>query len=332
MLAIGTLLVTIGLGACGSNTRDAPALVASHPISEASVDHWLAIIDGEPAASRPGGQQSLKRKSVLSFLIFSRWIFGECAADGVHVSDDEAQARLELFGGGQSEAPTGTRLPGEHLLSELLAKARGRDDRLWLMKLAVLTARLEARMLSKVARQVTPEQVAAFYRAHPALYVLPERRDVAWIVTFDGKLLAKAVAEIQGGKSLISVAKRVSLDKPTFKGLERRTPVEKGLAKHVFVAEPHILIGPVTEGVDHFVFEVTRVVPSHRLTLAESEDSIRRRLAKAPASAAFASMLEHKWGRRTICREAGRTEGCAGDLGKASAGTSAARSRAVVPG
>jgi hypothetical protein len=247
---------------------------------------------------------------VLGFLIFSRWILGEAAAEGVRVTDEEAQARLELLGSGQGEAPVRMPLAGEQVLPKLLAVARSHADRLWLLKLAVLSARLEARALSKVERQVTPAQIAGYYRAHRSLYVLPERRDVEWIVTYSDAWLAKAVAEIRAGKSFISVAKRVSKDEPTIEGMERHPQAEKQLAQHVFAARPHVLTGPFKQSANRYEFEVTRVIPARRQTLAEAERSIRGRLALAPASAAFVAMLERKWGARTSCAAGVVAAGC----------------------
>jgi hypothetical protein len=307
-IALGAMLLSIGLGACSGASNDAPVHVAGSPIAAATVDHWLSVIQGASGAAVADSQ----RKSVLSFLIFSRWILGEAAAEGVHVTDDEAQARLELLGTGGEEIPEDTGLPGEHLLRTLLANARHRADKLWLLKLAVLTKRLEARTLSRLERQVTPAQIAAYYRAHPSHYVVPEKRDIEFIVTYSDASLAKAVAEIRAGKNFISVAKRVSKDEPTIKGLERHPQAEKLLAKHVFEARPHVMMGPYKQSANRYEFEVTRIILSRRQTLAEAEAAIRKRLAMASARAAFVSTLERRWGTKTSCRDGGGVAGCTG--------------------
>jgi len=320
VIVLAAVLLSLGLSACGGTSGDVPARVDGTPIAGAAVEHWLSVAGGAGTATGSGAQQLSQRRSVLSFLIFSRWILGEAAAEGVRVSDDEAQARLELLGNGQDELPASTGLPGERLLPKLLAVARGHADRLWLLKLAVLAVRLEAKTLSSVERQVTPAQIAAYYRAHPSLFVLPERRDVEWIVTYSDAWLAKAVAEIRAGKNFISVAKRVSKDEPTIEGMERNPPAEKQLAKRVFKAKPHVLMGPFKQSANRYEFEVTRVIPARRQTLAEAEGAIRKRLAQASASAAFVAMLERKWGAKTSCRAGDLLHGCAGDLGAASSG------------
>lgn len=325
-ILLGVILLSVGLGACGGASSDPPARVADSPISGAAVNHWLSVLDDGVVATESEVQRSSQRSSVLSFLIFSRWILGEAAAEGVRVTDEEARARLELLGAGEDEAPASTGLPGERLFSRLLAQARSRTDRLWLLKLATLTSRLEARSLSKLEREVTAAQVAAYYRAHPSLYVLPERRDVEWIVTYSDAWLAKAVAEIRAGKNFISVAKRVSKDEPTIMGMERHPQAEKQLAKHVFEARPHVLMGPYKQSANRYEFEVTKIIPARRQTLAEAEGAIRRRLARVPAEAAFVSMLERKWGTKTRCHHGDLAEGCAGDRGAASEGASSGRS------
>jgi hypothetical protein len=316
-LAPGAALLILGaLSACGDGgSAEALARVGGSPITETSVDHWVSVIDGATSATSSKPQHlSSRRKSPLSFLIVARWIFGEAAHVGLRVTDDEAQARLEVPGYGRDETLAHKQLPFERLLPTLLLKARGHADRLWLMKLAVLTSRLEARFLSQVERQITPAQIASYYRAHAAHYVLPERRDVEWIVTYSDASLAKAVREIRAGKNFLSVATRVSADEPTIKGMERHPPLEKELAKHVFEAKPHVLTGPFKQSANRYEFEVTRVIPARRRTLAQSEASIRRRLALGPASTAFAATLERKWAARTSCRAEDRVPGCGRDI------------------
>jgi len=309
VIALGAVLLVVGLGGCGGS-GDAPARVDGSPIAGAAVEHWLAVVGGARTAADSGGPELSQRGSVLGFLVFSRWILGEAAAEGVRVSDDEAQVRLELLGNGQDELPASTGLPGEQLLPKLLAVARSHADRLWLLKLAVLTVRLEARTLARVEREMTPAQIAGYYRGHPSLFVLSERRDVEWIVTYSDAWLAKAVAEIRAGKNFITVAKRVSKDEPTIEGMERYPPAEKQLAKRVFKARPHVLMGPFKQSANRYEFEVTRVIPSRPQTLAEAEAAIRKRLAQPLASAAFVAMLERKWGARTSCRTGGLLDAC----------------------
>src|SRR6185312_2005084 len=260
-------------------------------------------------------QRLARRRALLSFLISSRWIFDEAADVGVRVTDDEARARLELLGYGRDEPLAHGQLAAQRLLPTLLAKAPSHADKLWLMKLAVLTSRLEARFLRQIERQITPAQIASYYRAHADRYVLPERRDVEWIVTYSDASLAKAIGEIRAGKSFLSVATRVSADDPTIEGMERHPPLEKELAKHVFEATPRVLTGPCKQSANRYEFEVTRVIPARQKTLAQSAASIRTRLAMGPAAATFATALQRTWVAKTSCRAEERVPGCGRESG-----------------
>jgi len=165
----------------------------------------------------------------------------------------------------------------------------------------MLTSRIKQRQLADAEEHITPSDIAAFYGKHQPLFVLPERRDVTWIVVYSDLVLKRAVREVRAGKSLLAVASRVSLDSPTITGLEPHPAVEKKLARHVFAAKPHVLAGPFRQGPNHYVFEVTRVVPARVQRLTQTEAAIRRRLAGASLSPDLEAALHRKWGSRTVC-------------------------------
>lgn len=313
ILALGVVFVVLGgLNACG-DSGEVVARVGGSPIAKAKVDHWLSVLaGGGTAVDRPSSQDRALRGPLLSFLISSQWILGEAADAGVSAKDSEAQARLELLSYGQGEALNYLGLSGRDELHTLLARARNHADRLWLMKLALLASRLEEKHIAKAEQGITPTQIESYYRAHRSLYVLPERRDVEWIVTYSESTLQRAVREIRAGKSFVSVAKRVSQDAPMIYGMERHPDREKQLARHVFAAKPHVITGPFLQTANHYVFEVTKIIPARLQTLAQSEASIRRRLAAQLTSTSLPQALERKWRARTSCRPRYVVSGCGG--------------------
>jgi hypothetical protein len=240
---------------------------------------------------------------VLSFLISARWTVGEAAGLGVGVGDGAARKQLSLYDYEQREGVGVGRFPMEGKLQKAFAGAPT-ADRVWLMKLSMLVAGIEHRRFADAKHQVTPADIAAYYEAHKSRYVSPERRDLVWIVTFDKKILSKALREVRSGKSLISVAERVSLDPPTITGLTLASAREKAFARRVFAAKPHVLTGPLRQHQNVYAFEVTSVVPAHRWGERESAAAIRQELASRRLHDALfgsAATFAKVWTARTSC-------------------------------
>lgn len=292
LLLSATLLLACGLSACGGGAGAVVARVGGVPIAKSDLDHWVSVA---------GGGQQAARRQVLGFLISSQWLLSEAAELGVTVTDAEAQRQLELLAYDQREGVPFEGFSQQGQISAFFAKAKTRTDRLWLMKLSLLASQTKQRQLAAAERQVTATEIAAFYGQHKALFVLPARRDVTWIVVYSETVLQDALREVRAGRSLLALASRVSLDAPTITGLEPHPAREKGLARHVFAAKPHVLTGPFRQGVNHYVFEVTKAVPARLQTIAETEAAIRRRLAARWISTVLPAVISHKWASRTAC-------------------------------
>jgi phosphatidylethanolamine-binding protein (PEBP) family uncharacterized protein len=71
---------------------EAVASVAGVPITKAAYKHWTAVTAALSGSKLSG---SALKNQVLGFLISSKWVLGEAAATGVHVSSAEAHERLE---------------------------------------------------------------------------------------------------------------------------------------------------------------------------------------------------------------------------------------------
>jgi len=302
------LVAVVGLAACGSGgggSGDVVAQVNGRPITKTTLDHWTSIqaANDQMASSQTG---NTPRQQALSFLISSEWTIGEAAELGVGVTDGEAQRQLTLFKYDQLEKFGEQGLfPKEAELKESLAR-RGltRSDQLRLMKLNMLAAKIGQKRFSNTQQGIAPAQIAAYYEENKQRFVVPERRDLEWIVTYSKAVTTKAMREVQSGKNFLSVAKGVTLDPPTMTGLEPSFR-EKDFAKQVFAAKPHVLVGPLRQSHNYYTFRVTKVTPARQQTLAQSEASIRRQLAtrqQQQASASLAENLERMWTARTSCR------------------------------
>lgn len=304
ILALGAALLAIGsLSACGGS-RENVAQVSGTPIAKATVEHWMAMMAGGRVTSQPSTSQyqALQRRA-LSFLISSQWTIGEAAELGVAATNREAQKQLELLAFDELERITYEGLPKKSELPALFASghATSHSDRLWLMRIALLDARVEHKRLVDAEQQLPRAQILAYYDANRSRFVIPERRGIEWITTFDEQKLLKAVREIRSGKNFVSVAEHVSLDGPIFEGIELATESEKWFARTVFAAKPHVLSGPYFHYPNHWVLDVTKVTPARQQTLGESEATIRQQLAAPEVTTSLADALEKKWAAKTRC-------------------------------
>jgi predicted lipoprotein with Yx(FWY)xxD motif len=317
---LGAIAIAVaGLSACGSGgggggggsggggSGDVVARVGGNPITRAALGHWLSIraaSNGRTTVSDRTVSGEAPTQAVLGFLIFSQWTIGEAAELGVRVSDEEAQKQLERFKYVQLEGLRYERFPKEAELRRSLA-GRGEtfSDQLWLMKLNILAARIEQALIVEAQRQVTHAQIARYYDENRQRFILPERRNVGVIATFGEAAAEKAKREVQSGKSFSSVLERVSIYPDDPEGLPHWQE-EEVFHKHIFAAKPHVLTGPVHQAL-YYVFEVTKVTPPVQRTLAQSEGSIRQRLAAQRQRRVSAELLEafdRKWIARTDCR------------------------------
>lgn len=304
--ALGAALMLLGgLAGCGqSNSGGVVARVGGDgPITRKTLDHWVSVLAGNGAAAdRQSPQARAQQARVLSFLISAQWTLGEAAELGVRTSDTQAQAQLELLRYDQSEGIPYEGIPQQGEIPAFFARAHNHADRLWLMKLAMLTTMVRARQIAESERTITHAQIASYYDQHTASFVLPERRDLQWMVTYSLRKLQNAVRKIRAGENFVAVARRASLDPPTISGMELASAPEKDFARHVFAAKPHVIVGPFRQSQNHYMLEVTKVAPARQQTLAQSESSIRHRLGVTWAATGLREATERKWTVRTSCR------------------------------
>jgi predicted lipoprotein with Yx(FWY)xxD motif len=303
---VGVLLgAIVGLAACGTGAHDPVAVrVGRAGISAGTVQHWMSVRFGGVAGSR---------EQVLGFLISSQRTIGEAGELGVGASDTEAQKQLEVLRYDEQEGLGYLPSPTEAALQRAVGGGVTRADRVWLMRLSMLATRIEQKRLANAQQAVTHAQIARYYDGHREQFVVPERRDVVWIVTYSDATVRRAMREVHAGKNLLSLAERISLDPPTINGMELSTTLQPELAEHVFATRPHVLAGPFRQAENHYIFEVTGVTPARQQTLIEVEASIRNRLAtqkQRQESATLAAASDRAWALRTSCAAGYVVPGC----------------------
>jgi hypothetical protein len=295
------LAAALSLGACGGGGATV-AEVDGITITRKAFEHWMSVVAaadrGEAVGRAALELQALKRA------LSAEWTRAEARALGIVVNDREARHRLELF---KYEQIEGLR----HELSVRDAEARkillvsqvAYRDRLQAMKLAVLELRIERERISRAEREVTPTQIAAYYREHQSLFAVPERRDYNIVETFKESAIKQAKREIDSGESFKSVAHELTIDPVAHDGLRLNIPrgdQSNPLEREIFSAKPGVLVGP-RQVAAYYLFKVLRIYPAHEQRIARAQASIRQRLGERLVSTTLAPELARRWATRTRC-------------------------------
>ncbi len=157
-------------------------------------------------------------------------------------------------------------------------------DHPWLYRIpAYRTIRVVAVTGASVAAtvHVTPAQVAAYYQAHKASYVAPEKRALHVLVLHDAKQAASLATQWRGGAdwaTMQAAAKKdggtaVAMAPASAKGMP-----DPALAKAAFATGQGDVGGPVVTPLGAVIFQVTRVVSGGNQTLALATPAITAEL------------------------------------------------------
>lgn len=128
-----------------------------------------------------------------------------------------------------------------------------------------------------LADSMAQEEMAFLYRHNIQDYVKAQSRDVEVVRTGTLRASRQARAQIEAGVPFARVAARFSADarSKTFTGLVKsvvRSQEDPPLAKAVFSAKLHVLVGPVRlEPGNYYVLRVKAINPPKNVTLTEYE-------------------------------------------------------------
>jgi hypothetical protein len=321
VIAAGAVLLAGGtVGACGGGSGDVVARVGKTAIAVSAFDHWMSVRAAmAPQATSALGllARSAPRRWTIDFLIASARSVGMAEEDGIKVTDAEAESALDRSRYEQIYGLSSATGQGE-LAALLSSKAETSVDRLWIAKVHLLAARVEARQRVAALPKVTDSQVADYFARNKARFVVPERRDVVVIETFARAKAEQAKREIESGRGLIDVMTRRN-DEPDVGGLKlglSRNLLRHSYEKNYFSSKLHRLVGPLRSEI-YYLFEVTRIVPARTETLSEVQFLIRQRLAAAGQRARLAAamrMLERRWKAVTRCAAAYLVPECGAKL------------------
>ena len=150
--------------------------------------------------------------------------------------------------------------------------------------------RIKAVILSPdtIARdiQVSDDDVSAYYEAHKAEYVTPEKRSADVIVAPDEEAAKKLAAAWQAGADWAAMQKAAQDAGASAVNLDEATKTEfpsPDLADAVFTAAAGTVTGPMKSAFGWQVFRVAKVIPGTSRSLDEVKDEVRAKDARERA-------------------------------------------------
>jgi parvulin-like peptidyl-prolyl cis-trans isomerase-like protein len=242
-------------------------------------------------------------------LISWQWLVGEAEAleRGRPIAAQQIQRRLTKrervnFPGGQAEL-------GSYL--EQIGETLG-DLRLE-VEAELASARL-GRAIASHTPVVTSAEVASYYEAHRASFVVREKREVAITNT---KTYAKAQhikEQVEAGMVSASRFPVEVREMPSDPAKGSRPKLEAAIRR----ARRNVITGPIKQLAvgsvyDYFVFELKRVVPAVYRSLPQVALTIKRRLsdeAQRRARSRFIAAWRKRWTALTDCSAGYVVQGC----------------------
>ncbi len=155
------------------------------------------------------------------------------------------------------------------------------------------------RLLASREHEITPAQIARYYRHEKQQFFVAEERQVLVTSSPRTAIIRKIKREVELERALASEPGQQSLGYT--RGLRS---VESPLEKAIFSAKPNVIVGPVTVGPNHFVFELKTISPGYQQALPRVATAIEQLLAAAQqrgAVAAFLAAWRTKWTAKTAC-------------------------------
>jgi hypothetical protein len=305
--------MSLALTACG--TKDKPrtlACVGEVSISSTQLTHWQGIIAGlGPSAKHtllPA--DDLTARSALqakAFLIASSRVIAEANELDVEIPEGKVANTLRLD---EFKEAHGSVIESSRYLRQIQAiKRRGalRRDRLWLTRVRLLEAAVQARELAQAERALPHTRILAYYLRHKRRFWIPERRDVAVFQNFKKQKAELARREIEAGRNVLSVLE-LRNEEPVAGGFKRNMTKSRLIHPYeldYFAAKPHTLVGP-REYEIYYMFEVMAIKPSRQRSFAEVEQEIRHTLISGPAHRVLVSIAqaaEKRLPSRASCRQ-----------------------------
>jgi foldase protein PrsA len=229
------------------------------------------------------------KTTVMQFLIQSEWVLQEADAQGIKVTDKEINRTLE----DQKKQA----FPDEKAYQQFLKQSgMSEADILFRVKIDQLQQKLTQK-ITEDAKNVTDQDVQAYYDKNKKRFAQPERRDLLVVLTKTKAKAEQAKRALDNGQSWKQVVKQYSIDEAS-KAQGGKLPAvakgqnEKALDDAIFAARKGQVEGPVKTQFGWEVFEVTKITPASQQTLKESEETIKNLLRSQGQQKALDSFIK----------------------------------------
>jgi len=273
------LVAAVGLAACGGGVFNAVVARVGHTaIMKTTLDRSMAAMAPEHLVPDPPGYKA-------------------CVAHQEAFAPTGLRAEIREECMRQYQALKLRAL--DHLIASDWVIAEAREQGLGVASEELASAKLRQRALEG-QRNVSPAQVAAYYRSHKQRFLIPER----WYFDID-ELRSEAAAmkvrrEVEAGKSFAGMAIHESIERPSRVQYGHEESVARAV---IFAAKRNVLTGPV-KLFGYSVFEVRRIVAASYLPLAKVQGAIETQLASEQQRRVLAPLVaawRAKWIARTYC-------------------------------
>ena len=306
-LTVAAMLVN--LSACGGSSsagEDTAIRVGVARITKSQIYHRLSVIAGKPASHLT---QDLTSEELLAqaikYLIDQQWVLQEATLEHRPPTQAEIRRKLaederSLFPGGQAEAHEFLKQTGQ-TTTDLTLEA---EEQVALAKIQ--------RGITESVPLATDSDIRLYYRQHRLSFGRPEMREIRTTERKSWAGAARLINETHPGSDFAAHSEVVHATGP--RGPGGHTPTNP-LEAAVDAAKPHVLLGPIKQGVDYFVAEVIRITPPTYPTLAQVRSQIVTRLAQIGHRIALERFVREwraRWPDRTECEPGYVTFKCSG--------------------
>jgi hypothetical protein len=306
---IGTgVVVALSVAACAEQAPESVVARVGHvPITKAALAREMSrAVSGATRISK--GQQ----RRALEELLAEQWLIGASAERGKTMTQVEVNERLAKRRREFPNGPTGWR---EYL--EVTGQSVADVRRAIRRELAISRLRQSVRA-QEVA--ITGGAIRRYFDRHKRHFVVPERRSVELAFTRSKPLARKIGETVRAGRSLAGEVRGTGLELRRVAEFQRNiyTARSRGgdggaLERAIFSARRNVVMGPLREGRNYFVFRVTRVVGPTQMAPPVARRIIARQLTTAEHNRVLgriAAPLEQKWIAQTDCRPGYVVERC----------------------
>jgi parvulin-like peptidyl-prolyl isomerase len=271
--------------------------------SEGSASAGASAASAATLRSRCSVRYDALETTALDKLILDDWLAGGAAEEGVSVSAQEVDQRLQSLDPNRSDQ--------SRLEKNLALQGRTMADHLLELRIQMLAEGIR-RAIARRTGHISQAQVVSDYDQHKQAFGVPERRDFHIFGAASRAEAERAKREVVSGKSFAVVVKKLPSEaQPIFSvkglvlGYKSGEYHQVPLNRAIFAARPYVLTGPVGVSGGYFVFEVTRVHQGQQKSLAQSEAAIKKTLPAERFNAALAAFIgawRTRWIARTNCQ------------------------------